>query len=123
VARGKDTPGHKYKNINYDAVRPKTAAAKYFPIEKMVKVPPKTDIRYKKSKDPGPGSYETEKAITKTQWNGESYIQWKLMKDRTNFIDTEVKTKKSVPGVGSYKDLERGYRSLSTMPTSLRKRR
>ena len=37
--------------------------------------------------------------------------------------DASEKERKGVPGVGKYKETERGYRALSKPPTSLKRRR
>ena len=39
------------------------------------------------------------------------------------FVDDEVKLKGFVPGIGKYKDVEKGYKALSRPPTSLRRHR
>jgi hypothetical protein len=38
-------------------------------------------------------------------------------------IDDYVKSKVFVPGIGKYKEIDRGYKSLSKPPTSLRRYR
>jgi hypothetical protein len=38
-------------------------------------------------------------------------------------IDEYVKAKKEIPGIGRYKDTEKGYQALSKPPTSLRRYR
>jgi hypothetical protein len=38
-------------------------------------------------------------------------------------IDEYVKSKVFVPGIGKYKEIDRGYKSLSKPPTSLRRYR
>ena len=38
-----------------------------------------------------------------------------------NYVDVEVNKRKSVPGIGKYKEIERGYKALSRPPTSLRR--
>jgi len=59
---GLQTPGFKYK-MNYDSVRPKTPAARYY----LNKDKDKTiDIKPKKSKDPAPGTYNIEDCYEKT---------------------------------------------------------
>jgi hypothetical protein len=60
---GKQTPGHQYK-INYDAIRPKTPAARYI-VKKDESGNPirhETSIKFKKTKDPAPGSYNYPEA-------------------------------------------------------------
>ncbi len=70
---GMQTPGWKYK-LNYDAIRPKTPAAKYY-VKKAEegKTGKSASVslpggKQKKTKDPAPGSYEVEECIRKTQW-------------------------------------------------------
>jgi hypothetical protein len=38
-------------------------------------------------------------------------------------VDIVVKKKKGIPGVGVYKETEKGYKALSKPPTSLRRYR
>lgn len=38
-----------------------------------------------------------------------------------NYVDQIVKAKSYVPGIGKYKDVEKGLNILSTPPTSLRR--
>ena len=41
----------------------------------------------------------------------------------TNYVDIHVKSKSYIPGIGKYKDIEKGLDYLSKPPTSLRKNR
>jgi hypothetical protein len=40
-----------------------------------------------------------------------------------NYVDDEVKNKGFVPGIGKYKDIEKGYKMMSKMPISMRRNR
>jgi hypothetical protein len=40
-----------------------------------------------------------------------------------NYVDLEVKRKSFIPGIGKYKDIEKGYKILSAPPMSLRRHR
>lgn len=51
-----------------------------------------------------------------------NYVGKKIIKF-ISLLDLEVKRKSFVPGIGKYKDLEKGYNILSTAPTSIRRRR
>ena len=81
-----------------------------------------TGIRFKKSKDPAPGSYNIEESIRKTQW-GSSNIHVISKCKKKDFLEQYAKSKSAVPGVGKYTETERGYRVLSKAPTSLMRRR
>lgn len=108
-------------------MRAKTPVAKYFPSKKGADL----DIKPKKTKDPAPGSYNIEDAFRRTQLpksnysiskgKYKSYIG-KLISLLTS-IDIAVKDKSYIPGIGKYKDTEKGYQSLSKPPTSLRRYR
>jgi hypothetical protein len=76
-------------------------------------------IKPKKTKDPAPGSYNIEEAIRKSQW-GASHIH---MISKAKIMDPGDKEKSAIPGVGKYKETEKGYRILSKPPTSLKRRR
>ena len=81
-----------------------------------------TGIRFKKSKDPAPGSYNIEESIKKTQW-GASNIHVISKCKKKDFLEQYARSKSAVPGVGKYKETERGYLILSKPPTSLMRRR
>jgi len=76
-------------------------------------------IKPKKTKDPAPGSYNIEESIRKSQW-GAAHIH---LINKAKIKDALEKEKKAIPGVGKYKETERGYKILSSLPTSLRRRR
>lgn len=74
-----------------------------------------------KTKEPAPGSYEVEEAIKKTQWPKNMFA---FQKQKVNtYVDQVVKLKNYVPGIGKYKEIEKGINILSTPPTSLRRLR
>ena len=81
-----------------------------------------TGIRFKKSKDPAPGSYNIEESIKKTQW-GASNIHVISKCKKKDFLEQYARSKSAIPGVGKYKETERGYLILSKPPTSLMRRR
>lgn len=120
---GMQTPGWKYK-INYESIRPKTPSAKYYvakDAEGKDKRPEPFSIKAKKTKDPAPGSYEVIECIKKTQWPKNMFA---FHKEKQNtYVDRIVKSKSIIPGIGKYKDLDKGYNILSTPPTSLRRLR
>ncbi|CDW83400.1 UNKNOWN [Stylonychia lemnae] len=113
------TPGSKYK-INYDLTRPRTPAARYFADKSLTGKEP-ISIKPKKTKDPAPGTYNVEDCYRKTQWGNSVYSIGKCK--ITNYVDIAVKKKKFVPGIGTYKELDKGYQALSKPPTSLRRYR
>ena len=77
------------------------------------------DFRVKKTKDPAPGTYNTEDAFRKTQWanrtfmvpksKNKSYIGTLSLIINDNYIDIEVKRRSFAPGIGKYKEIEKGY--------------
>ena len=81
-----------------------------------------TGIRFKKTKEPAPGSYNIEESIKKTQW-GFSNIHVISKCKKKDFLEQYAKSKSAVPGVGKYKETERGFQILSKPPTSLMRRR
>jgi hypothetical protein len=42
---------------------------------------------------------------------------------KKDFLEMNARAKSAIPGVGKYKDTERGYQILSKPPTSLMRRR
>ena len=81
-----------------------------------------TGIRFKKTKDPAPGSYNIEESIRKTQW-GASHIHVISKGKKKDFLEIISRAKSAIPGVGKYKETEKGYQILSKPPTSLKRRR
>jgi len=112
------TPGFKYA-LNYvspfplsfflkEAIRPKTPCVKY---KGKPEPAPKFEMRPKKKQGPAPGSYNVEESFVKTQYRSTSHS---FMKEKgKNYIDLAVKNRQVVPGIGKYKDTEKGYDSLS----------
>jgi hypothetical protein len=121
---GLQTPGWKYK-INYDSIRPKSAAAKYYkPIKEggadgKPRAHEVISIKTKKTKDPAPGSYEVEDVYRKVFWPKNMFLFSK--KKHGNYVDEVVKAKSYIPGIGKYKDIDKGMNILSKPPTSLRR--
>jgi hypothetical protein len=79
-------------------------------------------IRFKKTKDPAPGSYNIEESIRKSQWAA-SNIHVISKGKKKDFLEINARAKSAIPGVGKYKDTEKGYQILSKPPTSLMRRR
>ena len=83
--------------------------------------------KIEKSNSPAPGDYNFEKSIKKTQWHSRAVNFGKY--DPNNppktkcFVDIAVKAKDYLPGVGEYKNIEKGYARLSTSPASIRRHR
>jgi hypothetical protein len=75
----------------------------------------------KKSKGPAPGTYDIDNCYRKTQWKT-NVFSWSKGKYK-NYVDDVVKAKTFIPGVGKYKELDKGYGQLSRPPTSLQRRR
>ena len=85
--------------------RPRTPAARYFKPTKDEKVD--FSIKFKKTKDPAPGTYNVEECFRKTQWGNSVHT---IGKGKLNtYVDIVVKKKKAIPGVGIYKEIEKGY--------------
>lgn len=63
------------------------------------------------SKDakPGPGSYDTQSSIEKTQWKPPKGVTMKIINGASRYLDMMVKNKKNVPGVGNYKNYEKAF--------------
>lgn len=76
-------------------------------------------IKPKKTKDPAPGSYNIEESIRKSQW-GAAHVH---LISKAKIKDEKERAKSAVPGVGKYKEVEKGYNILARLPTSLRRRR
>mmetsp|Transcript_4788 Transcript_4788/g.4522 ORF Transcript_4788/g.4522 Transcript_4788/m.4522 type:complete len:233 (+) Transcript_4788:197-895(+) len=56
---------------------------------------------------PGPGSYDTQSSIEKTQWKPPPGVPIKEIKGVLTHLDSLVHNKKKIPGVGHYKDYEK----------------
>jgi hypothetical protein len=72
---------------------------------------PKFELKPKKKNAPAPGSYNVEECYLKTQYRSTSHS---FMKEKgKNYIDLAVKSRQIVPGIGKYKETEKGYDALS----------
>lgn len=73
--------------------------------------------KLEKKDGPAPGSYQIEEAISKTQWveKKTALAKGKL----TGFIESYNLLHKHCPGVGTYKDIDKGLDKLSRSPKSL----
>ena len=60
----------------------------------------------------GPGSYQSPEAFDKTQKPKEFYIH-KSTGKRTGFCEGISKLASKVPGVGTYKDIDRGFKTIN----------
>lgn len=76
-------------------------------------------MKPKKTKDPAPGSYNVEDVFKKVLWPKNMFLFSK--RKTTNYVDEAVKAKSFVPGIGKYKDIEKGVNLLSKPPISLRR--
>jgi hypothetical protein len=111
------TPGFKY-SVNYDSIRSHTPGVKYYGKPETA---PKFEMRPKKSSKPAPGSYNVDECYVKSQFASTSHT---FMKEKPkNYIDIAVKTRSSVPGIGKYKDIEKGYSALSRPLSSIARKR
>lgn len=73
--------------------------------------------KLEKKDGPAPGSYKIEDAISKTQWVDKKPA---LAKSKlTGFIENYNQLHKHSPGVGTYKEIDRGLDKLSRSPKSL----
>lgn len=69
-------------------------------------------MKIEKNNAPGPTSYESPTAIRKTQWSPpKGKVAMREIKGSMPFFDTIIKSKKHIPGVGQYKNLERAFDS------------
>jgi hypothetical protein len=98
--RGKQSPSAKYQlEKPLEIVKPKVFATKiHKPLSKDSWQIPKMD-------GPGPGSYETTKAITETQWGNVTGFT-KQMEKNMSYTDKIKLAKKWVPGAGTYKNID-----------------
>ncbi|CAI2371875.1 unnamed protein product [Moneuplotes crassus] len=62
-----------------------------------------------KNSKPGPGSYDDQGSLEKTQWRPPQGVSMRIIKGASRYLDTIVQRKKKIPGVGNYKNLEKGY--------------
>mmetsp|Transcript_17192 Transcript_17192/g.15197 ORF Transcript_17192/g.15197 Transcript_17192/m.15197 type:complete len:159 (-) Transcript_17192:50-526(-) len=97
-------PPNKY-NINLKNSKPRIPITKFYPIKK------ERFEKITKNGKPGPTSYETEAAVKKTQWLPPKGVTMKKIKGENNFFEALLKNKKNVPGVGQYKNYEKGLDS------------
>ena len=81
-------------------------------------------IKVKKSKEPDVGTYEPFKAFINTQKKSTERNGYKMLNSKIlTFTQQEAHAKKGIPGVGHYKNKEKGIDRLSRSPTSLRIKR
>lgn len=62
-----------------------------------------------KNSSPGPGSYDDQGSVEKTQWRPPKGVSMKILKGASRYLDALVDRKKKIPGVGNYKNLDKGY--------------
>ena len=112
------TPGHKYNHTAADKlVKPNIRVAK------IHKEAPKVVIE--KPKMPDPTTYKPSDAFKKTQLKGHETGTFKFQKNDkiVTYAEQVARSKKHVPGVGTYKNVESAYARLSTSPPTMRTRR
>ncbi|TNV78156.1 hypothetical protein FGO68_gene17627 [Halteria grandinella] len=122
---GKETPGSKY-NINYQSIEGKVPIARLMqPVDPKRAKSAETGIRPKKTKQPAPGSYDIAEAFRRSQFPHTNVLLITKPKPGRNgdFLEQLTRAKSAIPGVGKYKETERGYFILSKPPTSLKRRR
>ena len=72
----------------------------------------------------GPGSYDPSKGhIIFRERRPQTALFGKGDQKKITFSDEAVRRKKFVPGVGYYKETEKGYKILSGLPLSIKTRR
>lgn len=138
-AKKKDPgPQHKY-NLQYGLLRP--SSKQMVRMEKAIGRDSDAALKApKKNKTPGPTSYDTEKGIKASAGfrnpinipmaNGvvesshpDIKHQDKLKIKSNRFLDQVIKKSAKVPPVGNYANLEKAYKSVASLPTSLKVRR
>jgi hypothetical protein len=91
-------------NINLKNVKPRSTITTIYPIKR------ERFMKIVKDGKPGPASYESPTAIQKTQWSPpKGKVKMREIKGALLFLDSLIKSKKSVPGVGHYKNLEKAF--------------
>jgi hypothetical protein len=122
IYQSKQTPGHKY-DADKSLDRVKFHKPIYYKMRPENKSP-ESGIKPKKSKEPDVGTYEPFKAFMHTQTKSTERNGYKMLKTKiTPFTLIEAQAKKGIPGVGHYKNKEKGLDNLSKSPTSLRIKR
>lgn len=97
-------PASNKYTINLKNVKPRTQVCTFHPIkrerfEKLVK-----------DSKPGPVTYDSPTAVRKTQWSPPKLCTvWKKSTGNLSHLEKLVKMKKSIPGVGQYKNIDKGY--------------
>ena len=112
---GMQTPGFIYE-ASVAIVKPKIFTTKIYPDKKGPQ-----DAKPKKTDEPAPGSYNVDNSYLKTQWS-QRLPQFSKLKNKT-FVDDYKKQKDWLPGVGTYKEVEKGYSKLSFNPPSIKTKR
>ena len=79
-------------------------------------------VKWKKDNKPAPTTYENAAAREKSAVMKSSIKHLVPKSKDNNYIQSTLKNKRHVPGVGSYKTLE-SYKQLSSSVTSLKMRR
>lgn len=90
--------------VSYNLTSPRSLWRKIYP----PKNPPPTTWKHEKKDGPGPGSYEQGKAHDKMVSPRVTSTP-KQCSQRVTFSDQYVKSHKYIPGVGKYKEIDRGY--------------
>lgn len=75
----------------------------------------------RKKNGPSPGGYDTQTSFYKTQISF-SNVKFGIDK-KGSFVDAIKKASKKVPGVGTYKNIDRAYDKLSKSPRNSRSTR
>ena len=139
-AKKKDPgPQHKYI-LNYQLVEPRRPFM--VKIDKSIGRDQANGVKAKKSKTPGPCTYDTEKAIrASSAYRGgpiniplgggvvesakpDIKHQDKLKIKSTRFLDLIVKkAKQQGPALGGYQNLEKAFNKVASLPPSLKARR
>jgi hypothetical protein len=84
--------------------KPRIHVTQFYPIKK------ERFMKIEKNNVPGPTSYESPAALRKTQWSPpKGKVAMKEIKGSIAFIDSIIKSKKHVPGVGHYKNMEKAF--------------
>lgn len=103
--------------MNYDKILPKITTTKIFPMTQKEKE------KYKKTKSdlPDAGTYNIENPSLKVRER--IRIAHFSKKPKNSFIDEAKKDKAFLPGVGHYKELDKAFKRISSLPVSLKSKR
>ena len=94
--------------VNYDKTFVMTEPRLLHTVITKPQTPQASSWKIKKEDGAGPGSYNFTESYDNTQKRRVSMS--KVSQERKSFTDAHIKMKKGVPGMGLYKNIDRGYK-------------